>query len=38
MGVAARERAVAHFDYDVLAARLAGALGIDPARLPGSGA
>ena len=38
MGVAARERAVTHFDYDVLAARLAGALGIDPARLPGSGA
>lgn len=38
MGAAARERAVAEFDYDVLAARLAGALGIDPARLPGSGA
>ena len=38
MGEAARKRAVAEFDYDVLAARLAGALGIDPARLPGSGA
>ena len=36
MGSAARERAVAHFDYDVLAARLARALGIDPARLASS--
>lgn len=29
MGDASRERAVRHFSYDVLAARLAGALGID---------
>ena len=36
MGRAARERAVARFDYDVLAARLARALGIDPARLASS--
>lgn len=36
MGAAARRRAVELFDYEVLAARLARALGIDPARLPGS--
>jgi phosphatidylinositol alpha-1,6-mannosyltransferase len=29
MGAASRERAVEHFSYDVLAARLAGALGVD---------
>ena len=34
--LAGNERATELFDYEVLAARLAVALGIDPARLPGS--
>jgi phosphatidylinositol alpha-1,6-mannosyltransferase len=36
MGERARARAEELFDYDVLAARLARSLGIDPARLPSS--